>query len=107
MTKLESLQDIKDTAASLQEILMGFDIELIRMAKEEWHQLVDRFYQENEGMMAPQQYEAAKKDFEYFMRPVDLALAYFADGMETSGQIQNSKPYQRFIWESLWTITPL
>ncbi len=32
---------------------------------------------ENEEMIAPQQYEAAKKDFEYFMRLVDLAIAYY------------------------------
>ena len=45
MTKLESLQDIKDTAIRLQETLLGDDIELIRMAEEAWHQLVDPFYQ--------------------------------------------------------------
>ncbi len=27
-------------------------------------------------MMAPTQYEAAKEDFEYFMRLVDLAIQY-------------------------------
>jgi hypothetical protein len=30
-------------------------------------------------MMAPQQYEAAMKDIEYFMRMVDLAYHYYAD----------------------------
>ena len=49
MTKLESLQDIKDAAVRLQETLMGSDIESIRIAKEAFQQLVDRFYQENEG----------------------------------------------------------
>jgi hypothetical protein len=76
MTKLESLQDIKDTAVRLQETLMGSDIESIRIAKEAFQQLVDRFYQENEDMIAPRQYEDAKKDFEYFMRSVDLAYHY-------------------------------
>jgi len=79
MTKLESPHDIKDTAVTLQEKLLGSDIELIRMAEEAFHQLVDRYCQENEGMMVPLQYEVAK-DFEYFMRLVDLTLAYFADG---------------------------
>jgi hypothetical protein len=32
--------------------------------------------------MAPHQYEAVKKDFEYFMRLVDLAIAYYRDGFE-------------------------
>jgi len=32
-------------------------------------------------MLAPQQYEAAIKDFEYFMRLVDLATAFYWDGV--------------------------
>jgi hypothetical protein len=31
--------------------------------------------------MATQQYEMAKGDFEYFMRLVDLAMAYYRDGV--------------------------
>ena len=31
----------------------------------------------SEDMMVPQQYQAAKKDSEYFMRLVDLALAFY------------------------------
>lgn len=53
MTKLESLQDIRDTAVRHQETFMGSDMEAIRRAEVVWHQLVDRFYQENEDMMAP------------------------------------------------------
>jgi hypothetical protein len=34
------------------------------------------------------QYKAAERDFEYIFRLIDLALAYFSDGMETSGQVQ-------------------
>jgi hypothetical protein len=45
-------------------------------------QLVDRFYRENEDMIALQQYEMAKGDFEYFMRLVDLAVAYHCDRTE-------------------------
>ena len=35
-------------------------------------------------MIAPQQYEAAKEDFEYFTQLVDLAYHYFED-MEGKG----------------------
>jgi hypothetical protein len=45
MTKLESLQDIKDTAVRLQETLMGYDIESIKAAEKAFQQLVDWFYQ--------------------------------------------------------------
>ena len=81
MTRLDSLHDIKDTAGKLQETLLGSDIEAIKMAEEAWHQLVDRFYQVCEHL-APHQYRVAKQDFEYFMRLVDLAMAYYRDGVE-------------------------
>jgi hypothetical protein len=73
MTKLESLQDIKDTAARLQETLMGADLESIRKAEKAFQQLVDQFYQENEDMMAPQQYRDAKDDPDYFLVLIQLA----------------------------------
>lgn len=76
MTKLESLQDIKDTVIKLQKTLIGPDKESIMKAEKAFQELVDRFYQENEEMMAPQQYEASKKDFEYFIQLVKLAITY-------------------------------
>ena len=47
---------------------------------EGYSQLVDRFYEENEYLMAPQQYEAAKKDFEYLIRLLELAEEYHKEG---------------------------
>jgi hypothetical protein len=41
---------------------------------------MDRFYEENEHLIAPQQYEAAKKDFAYFMRLIELAREYRKEG---------------------------
>ena len=46
----------------------------------EYLQLVDRFYEENKNLMAPQQYEAAKSDFEYFIRLIKLAEVYYDVG---------------------------
>jgi hypothetical protein len=43
---------------------------------------VDRFYQKNAEMVAIPQYEMAKKDFEYFMRILDLAVAFYRQGVE-------------------------
>jgi len=40
---------------------------------------VDRFYRESEDMMVPQQYQAAKKDSEYFMKLVDLVFAFYRE----------------------------
>jgi len=43
-------------------------------------QLVDRLCEDNKYYLAPQQYEAAKKDFEYFMRLINLAEGYHKEG---------------------------
>lgn len=43
---------------------------------QEYAVLVDRFYEANEHLMAPQQYRAAKVDSEYFLRLLDLAIQY-------------------------------
>ena len=56
--------------------LQSPDPEEVKTAMVEQLQLVDRFYEENRHYLAPQQYEAAKKDFEYFMRLIQLAEEY-------------------------------
>jgi len=43
---------------------------------------LDGFYEAHQDMIAPQQYQAANKDSEYLMRLVDLALAFYLDGVE-------------------------
>jgi prepilin-type N-terminal cleavage/methylation domain-containing protein len=48
----------------------------VQNAMQEYMALVDRFYQGNEYLMAPEQYEAAKQDFEYFLRLLYLAIHY-------------------------------
>ncbi len=45
----------------------------------EYLQLVDEFYQENEHLMARQQYKAAQTDPEYFLRLLVLAEAIHKD----------------------------
>lgn len=81
---MESLRKIKFKSLRIKPYLEGRDEKGIEKAKATYEDLVDRFYQENEEMMAPQQYEAAKKDIEYFMQLVDLAYHYFED-MEGKG----------------------
>jgi len=80
MTKLESVQDIKATAERLEETLMGTDVKAIKIAETALSQLIDRFYQENEDMLTPLQHRIARQDYEYFMRLLDLALAYYREG---------------------------
>ena len=54
---------MKQEALRIYKKLQSSDAEAVKAAMEEYLQLVDRFYEENEHLMAPQQYEAAKKDF--------------------------------------------
>ena len=75
VSSLKSLYEIKRKAHSIEPYLDGSD----ENAKANYEDLVDRFYQENEEMMAPQQYEAAKKDVEYFLRLLALAMAYYRE----------------------------
>lgn len=42
-----------------------------------YRDLVDQFYVLNADLIAPEQYEAAKVDMEYFMRLVTLAVAHW------------------------------
>lgn len=56
---------------------MGSGIEVIRAAEKDLEQLLKRFYGENQDMMALQQYEAAKKDFGYFLTLIETAIEYY------------------------------
>ena len=73
MNKLDTMIAIKAEVFNIQERLNSTDAQVVKDAMEDYLKLVDIFYGENEDLMAPQQYEAAKRDFEYFMRLVELA----------------------------------
>ena len=88
MNKLDTMIAIKAEVFNIQERLNSTDAQVVKDAMEDYLMLADIFYSENEEMMAPQQYEAAKKDFEYFMRLVELAYYYF-ENMEGRG----TKPF--------------
>jgi len=46
----------------------------------EHQQREDRFYEENKYSIAPEQYKAANKDFEYFIRRIELTVEYHKEG---------------------------
>jgi len=49
---------------------------------QEYSAFVDRFYHIESEHLAPQQYVEAKKDIEYFMRLLELAIQYEATGVQ-------------------------
>ena len=71
---------MKQEALRIYNTLQSSDAEAVKADMGEYLQLVDRFYEENEHLMAPQQYATAKKDFEYFMRLIVLAEEYHKEG---------------------------
>jgi len=70
---------LKQEAISIYQRLQSPDADEVKAAMGEYLQLVDRFYEENKYLMAPEQYGTAKKDFEYFMVLVELAEEYHKD----------------------------
>jgi hypothetical protein len=78
---INNLKEIKLSAQGILERLNGTDPGDVQAAMMEYSTLVDRFYQVCEHL-APHQYRVAKQDFEYFMRLLDLAIAYYQEGVE-------------------------
>ena len=87
----ELLKDLLITIQCLKKELAGSDAEKVKVAQEAYQELLDGFYEEYQDMMASQQYEAAKKDFEYFLRLVDLAINYWATGEQIRQEIGQKK----------------
>ena len=86
--KIEALNQIKQSAIFLQQSLRSDNPEEFEAARHGHKDLVDRFFLETSDYMSLSQYRAAERDFEYFLRLIDPALSYFADGMEVKGEIQ-------------------
>ena len=86
--KIKTLNWIRQSAIVLKPSLKSEDPEEFGAARYAHKDLVDRFYSETSDYVPLLQYKAAKRDFEYFLRLVDLALAYFADEMEAKGKVQ-------------------
>ena len=72
--------EIRQQALDIQVRLMDSDdsdIDVVSGAERDLEQLLNRFYDENQDMIAPQQYEAAKSDFGYFLMLIEMAIGYY------------------------------
>jgi hypothetical protein len=89
MTKLESITDLRHTVfhLRLQFDLIRDDVAALRTFQIVHEQLLNQFHEENEDLIAIQQYKAAKQDYEYFMQLVDLAYYYHANMVNKVGPI--------------------
>jgi hypothetical protein len=85
--KLKALHWIRRSAIFLKPSLESVNSEELEQARQGHKDLLVSFYAEVSDYMPLQQYHAAERDFEYFLRLIDLALAYFIDGVEAEGDI--------------------
>jgi hypothetical protein len=69
---------VNSPSQGILERLNGTDPGDVQSAMAEYLALVDRFYKVCEHLVW-HQYEAAKQDFEYFMKLLDLAYHYYEE----------------------------
>ena len=77
LSKLNKMIQIRQEALDIQVRLMDSDINVVSGAEKDLEQLFERFYDENQDMIAPQQYEAARKDSGYFLTLIEMAVGYY------------------------------
>ena len=86
--KIKTLHWISESVVLLKRSMESDDPEEIEQAKQGYKDLLDSFYAEVSDLVPLKQMNAARRNPEYFLRLIVLALAYFADSVETEGQIQ-------------------
>lgn len=92
MSTPELLKDLLVTILSIQKELSGSDPEKVKVAQEAYRELLDGFYEEYQDMLAPQQYEGAKDDPDYFIALIQLAY-YHEDQSIVEGEGDQSVSY--------------
>ena len=76
MSKLEITKAILHEIRSLAKDLMNVNERIYDSAEKQYYQLLTEFYTENKEMLSPHQYEISKRDYEYFLRLIELAAAH-------------------------------
>ncbi|MFZ4437629.1 MAG: hypothetical protein ACOYOS_04320 [Syntrophales bacterium] len=95
MYRPELLKDLLLTIQCLKKELAGPDEEKVMAAQEAYHELLEGFYEEYGDMVAPQQYELAKNDPDYFLVLIQLAF-YDQEFEKVDKQGDQSLPYMNW-----------
>ncbi len=82
MASLNSLTHIRESTLFLIDSLASENAFEVLSARMQLGILVDRFYQENRDSMSPEQYEVAKRDFEYFLALLEMAIEHEKHAVE-------------------------
>jgi hypothetical protein len=86
--KIKTLHWIRQSAIFLKPSLESDDPKEIEEAKRIYKDLLDSFYAEVSDLVPLKQMNAARRNPEYFLRLIVLALAYYADNLDAGEQIQ-------------------
>lgn len=92
MSNPEYLNDLLVTIMAIQKVLAGTAPDKLSEAQEAYRELLDGFYEEYGDLMAPQQYEAAKKDPDYFIVLIQLADYYQKSRVSVDGDEERVYP---------------
>jgi hypothetical protein len=76
---------MKLSAIFLHESVLSPDEEVSLTAQKEYGKLVNKFYSENQSMIAPQQYEGAKNDITYFIVLIELTIEHYRQKDQEKG----------------------
>lgn len=77
LSKLNVMLEIRRQALDIQVRLMDSDIHVVRVAEKDLDQLLEWFYDENQDMVPPEQYNAARNDLGYFLILIEMAISYY------------------------------
>jgi hypothetical protein len=77
--RIEALEDIKLQGLYLQGYAITADAAPIVFDTQEYQQLVDQFYQENQDLVTPVIHRACRENYEFFMTIVETALNHFTE----------------------------
>lgn len=77
MTAIESIYEIKSAVLDLQRYLLSKVAVVSKRAQIKYEQLVDRFFRENENLVAHQQRHSCSHDLDYFLNLLESTAEYY------------------------------
>ena len=81
--RIEALEDIKLRGLYLHGYAFSADATPIVFDTQEYQQLVDQFYEENQDLVTPVVHRACRENYEFFMTIVEQAISHFRETEES------------------------
>ncbi len=78
MKKIDQVTTIKGEVLILQICMYSTDIGECVVAQDEYETIVDKFFDEHNHLVSPEQLPDAKKDVDYFITLLDSAIRFYS-----------------------------